>query len=150
MLYLLTSYVLDLCAALVFGIHILIFAARFGTAANLGTLTDGFASVQFDNTMVCSWSPLLLNGKTSFKKTSMACSIMVASENVRQLYHAGRIADPPSDQKTKNMPCKVLNSSRLVRKGSNKTRSYICKLEQQQLLACSRFAWSFWRTVDFV
>ena len=49
MLYLLTSYVLDLCAALVtiyLGSRFSALLARFGTAANANTLAHGLAKIR--------------------------------------------------------------------------------------------------------
>ena len=64
MLHLLTSYVLDLRAALVstfFGIRILSLAARFRTVANSNTLADGLAKIsaarQYDGASLFGLTP---------------------------------------------------------------------------------------------
>ena len=101
--YLLTFYVLDLCAALVSTYSGSVSLALLPDLERLPTRTHSLAlqkSVQPENTTVSPFSPLP-EWEAKFLKTSMAHSTTEAYEYVRHLYHVGRIADTPSDKKRK-------------------------------------------------
>ena len=90
MLFLLTSYVLDLHAALA-----LTYLGSISSASPLGKFVQPVSMV------VLPFSPFLPNGIRCFLKTSMAHSTMEAYECVCRLVHGGKFADPAGNKKPK-------------------------------------------------
>ena len=86
----------DIC-----GIHIISPAARFRTAASIGTLIKGLAKIraarEYDGASIYALTP---EWEERFLKTSMAFGIMKAYEYVRQIDRTGKIAESPKSQDT--------------------------------------------------
>ena len=84
------------------GIHTLSLAARFRTASDSGTLTNGLAKIQaareYDNAPIFA---LRSEWKEKFLKPSMAHSTMEAPAIVRRLDHYGKLDESPQDKKQK-------------------------------------------------